>query len=216
MNPKLKARKLHFEKGLRKVMKKIVAILFCLISITSFAEPPEKVDVISTKIVLENRESYFLLSDQTLWKVVPFTKRWRSISEWWNSVELVPKNYESLPSEWHVGSEIEIYSKYQNLIVDEKNASNEKTLKQCSHLLVNPRTGQVLFANPVPLAQGIVQIFQEGCKEGHSKGYAEGRLSTYQNAKEIREEAYAEGVKVGYTNGYSEGFRDARTVNPAR
>lgn len=163
----------------------------------------EKIESLSAKVILQDTNGYFVLSDGSCWKAVPFSKRWRSLNEWWNGVELVPKNYESLPADWYLGSQIEVYAKNNYLKVNEANAANQDVLKQCTHLLLNTRTEEVLFAISLHPAECLTKLFEEAKKEGYSEGYSKGRLSSYQDATE----AYNGGYYDGYQAGYAEGVR---------
>lgn len=183
---------------MRKWLLTALTIISCS---TVFANFPEKIETLSTKIILENTNGYFVLSDGSCWKAIGFSKRWRSLSEWWNNVQLVPENYECVPNDWFVGTEIEAYSKYGNLEVSEADASNQEHLKQCTHLLVNRRTGQVLFATALPTSLCIAEVFNEAKAEGYNKGYNAGRAKGYENANEIYNNGYSEGYKKGYTDG---------------
>lgn len=167
------------------------------------ANAPERVSVLSAKVVMQNSNGYFALADGSCWKAVPFSKRWRTLSEWWNNVQLVPKEYECVPNDWFLGTQINIYPKYGNLAVNLDDASNVEDLKQCTHLFLNTRTGQILFAIALHPADCIVQLFNDAHKDGYNKGYSEGRLKSYQNSTEV----YNEGYRSGYLEGYKSALR---------
>lgn len=184
-------------------MKKwvLIAIAICSVS-TTYANTPERTAPLAAKVILQSKEGYFGLSDGSCWKTIGFSKRWRSLSEWWNNVRIVPENYECVPNDWVVGAQVDAYPKYGNLMINEADASNQEALKQCTHLLVNSRTGQVLFAIPVHPADCLVQVFKEGREEGYSSGLTQGRLDSYNNAHDIYDSGHAAGYKVGYAEGY--------------
>jgi hypothetical protein len=174
---------------------------WCLITLVTFvcslsyAGYSEKSASLSSKVILKNTQGYFVLSDGSCWKVVAFSKRWRSLSEWWHNVQLVPKNYECTPNEWTLGASIEVYAKFENLEIDEANAANQEVLRQCTHLLMNPATGQVLFAIALDPAECMVKLFAEARDEGYSQGFEEGHRKGYQD---------------GHTFGYAQGIRNAQ------
>ena len=186
----------------------ITLTVFCCLF--SYAESAEVVETLSSKVILQNTSGYFVLSDRSLWKVLGFSKRWRSLSEWWNDVQLVPQNYECIPNDWLLGSQIAVYSKIGNLEVDEANASNKDELKQCTHLLVNMHTGQVLFAMALEPADCIVKLFNDAHGDGYNKGLGEGNSENYQNATK----SYNQGRADGYRDGYTQGFQDAQLHRP--
>ena len=165
------------------------------------ADVVEKIETLSSKVILQNTDGYFVLSDGSCWKVIGFSKRWRSLREWWNNVQLAPANYECVPNDWFLGTEIEVYSKRQALQVDEADASNQASLKQCTHLLVNTRTAHVLFAIALTPAECIVQLSKEMHKDGYDQGLHKGRVEGYANG--------ANGYAVGYKVGYEEGHKAA-------
>lgn len=171
-----------------------LGLVFALSCSIVSANQPERVEVLSSKVVLANSDAYFVLSDGSYWKVITFLKRWRSVSEWWNDVKLIPENYESVPNNWFVGTEIDVYPKYGNVGVDEANASNQEVLRQCTHLFCNSRNGQVLFAAEIHPSEGPVRIFNEGLKEGYSKGVK----ASSQKTEEVYNQGYTEGYKRGY------------------
>ena len=184
-------------------MKKGILALITIFSCT-FLEantPPEGIEKLASKVILQNTKGYFVLADGSCWKTIAFVKRWRSLSEWWNGVELVPQNYECLPNDWALGSPIEIYTKYDNLTVKESDADNESELKQCTHLLYNKRTGQVLFAISLEPAECIASLYKEARKDGYDDGYATGRKQSYKNAEEVYENGRLQGYKEGFKAG---------------
>jgi hypothetical protein len=168
----------------------------------AFAEEAEKIETLSSKIILQDTNGYFVLSDGSCWKVIGFSKRWRSLSEWWNDVKLAPETYECVPNDWYVGTQVEAHAKYNKLEAPEANASNQDALKQCTHLLINTRTKQVLFAIALQPADCMIQIFNEASREGYNRGFNEGRSKGYQNSREIYNNGHAEGVREGYREGY--------------
>src|SRR5690348_14947900 len=128
-------------------MRKMFAVAIAVFGLAAIdASEPEKIEALSAKIILQNSNGYYALSDGSCWKTIGFSKRWRTLSEWWNNVQLVPTYYECVPDDWFLGTQIEVYPKFGNLAVNEADASNQDALKQCTHLMVNTRTGQVLFA----------------------------------------------------------------------
>ncbi len=138
-------------------------------------------EILSAKSIIKDRKGYYALSDGSVWRVIGFDPRWRTPSEWWNNVELVSKRYECLPNQWEVGAVVEIYPKYDYLTADENNASNKEALQQCSHMLVNLASGQVLFAAPLTTGAFFQQFYQDVYGIGFDKGYSEG----YQQGKRV-------------------------------
>ena len=165
----------------------------------------ERVEALVSKAVLKNSDGYFILSDGSFWKVITFVKRSRTLSEWWNSASLIPEQYECVPNDWFSGAEIQVFSKANHLEVDLANASNEKALKQCTHLLYNSKNGQILFAISMQPSEFIDTLFKDARKEGYNAGYSDGR---YQSTNDARA-SYNKGRDEGYKSGYQAGFQDA-------
>jgi hypothetical protein len=187
-------------------MKNLLLVLITVFSCSAmYAGAVEKIEILSAKVILQNTEGYFALSDGTCLKAIGFSKRFRTPSEWWNNVQLVPENYECIPNDWFLGTEIEVYSKYDNLEVNEANASNQEELKQCTHLLFNTRNGQVLFAIMMHPSECLIQLFNDAHKDGYNKGYREGSNAQHKNSNDIYDSGYAEGYKEGYAEGYQAG-----------
>lgn len=188
-------------------MKKIFFLAIALISFSAiFAAPAAavRVEKLTSKVILQNTQGYFVLSDASCWKVIGFEKRWRSLSEWWNNVELAPESYNCVPNDWQLGTEIEIYSKYSNLQVPENNASNQDELRQCTHMFFNSRTRQVLFAVALEPEDCIIKLYADAREEGYNLGYSQGKLDAslnYQNG-------YSDGKYTGYNDGYKDGYDD--------
>jgi hypothetical protein len=193
-------------------MKKWSFIVLCFLSFSiAHADHPEKVANLASKVVLQNTNGYFVLSDGSCWKAIGFSKRWRSLSEWWNNVQLIPENYECTPSEWFLGAQIEAYPKYGNLNVNLADAANQEDLKLCTHLLVNSKTGKVLFAVSLDAGDCIVQLFNDAHDEGYQKGLEKGKADSYQNANDSYNRGRAAGYQAGYADGYG---RILRAIPP--
>ncbi len=188
----------------------LLVVLMVLSCSFTYIENTEKVETLSSKVILQNTNGYFVLSDRSCWKVLGFSKRWRSISEWWNDVQLVPQNYECVPNDWLLGAQMSIYPKFGHLEVDEANAANRDELKQCTHLLVNMRTGQILFAMALEPADCIIKLFNDAHVDGYNKGLGEGNTQNSQNATR----SYNQGRTDGYSAGYAKGFQDAQLLRP--
>ncbi|PIS03325.1 MAG: hypothetical protein COT85_00570 [Chlamydiae bacterium CG10_big_fil_rev_8_21_14_0_10_42_34] len=157
-------------------MKKVC--LFLLLITASYAD--EFSGELVAKIIPSENQGYFILSDGTYWKVTTFQKRWRNPLEWLVGDEIyVPENYESSLTDWIFGDEFDAYPKYGNLRVNEEDASNIKELKECSYLLVNPRTEKILFAIPLHPSDFVFELYNEGHDNGYRSGYSAGRSDGY-------------------------------------
>lgn len=166
---------------------------------------PERVSTLSTKIVLEDTSGYFVLADKSLWKAIAFSKRSRSLSEWWNAIELAPKNFECLPDDWSLTAEIEVVPKKESQ-VNVANASNQDLLEKCTHLLFNKKTEQVLFAMALDPSECLTQLFKEASAEGYAKGLKKGEAKS----NKMYNDGYTDGYRSGYQVGYQSGFRAGR------
>lgn len=174
----------------------------------------EREEQLCAKAVLENKMGYFVLADGSCWKAVGFSPRWRSISEWWNGVELAPQQYKCEPNDWFIGTVIQAYPKNSFWEVNEADAANQEDLKQCTHILVNARTSQVLFAIAMDTSHCIVDLHREAYKDGHAKGMKEGYAKQREHAASVYDEGYAAGYKSGYKEGCKEGYEAAISGRP--
>lgn len=145
----------------------LITVLHC---ITVEANLSERVETIDSKVMLENRNGYFVLSDGSMWKVFKLDKRSRSVCEWWRGEELIPQNYDCNPSDWRIGEKIEVYAKTDDLKLLISNASNALELKLCSHLFIHSTTKQALFAIALDPATCLIAIFNEAFNQGYEKG----------------------------------------------
>jgi hypothetical protein len=184
-------------------MRKWVWIILSMICFSEvFAESSERIETLAAKVILSNSDGYFVLSDGSFWKVIGFSKRWRSLSEWWNNTPLmVSEDFDSLPNDWPMGAQMEIHTKYESPIMEcvkEADASNQEILKQCSHLLRNKGSGKILFAISIHPAECFVQAFQEARNEGYHEGYSYG---------------YSMGYSMGHSAGYSSGYQAGHSRN---
>lgn len=191
-------------------MKTIIFSLFFIQAALLTASSPERIEALSAKVILQDGSGYYALSDGSQWKVIGFSKRWRTFSEWWNNVEIAPEYYDCLPTDWYLGAQIETYTKYGNLNVNEADAANSDILRQCTHLLVNRATGQVLFALLLHPADCLVQLYNDAYKDGHTKGFEKGRSLSNQKTDEIYNNGHSEGYKAGYADGYYDGQLSSR------
>lgn len=162
---------------------------------------PEKIGILSSKVILQNGNGYFVLCDGSCWKAICFNKRWRTLSEWWNGVDLVPDQYENYPKDWYLGTPIEIFSKHDSHEAKESNASNENELKQCTHLMVNTRTGYTLFVISMHPADCIIQLFNDAHEDGYNKGIEEAKKHLNVQSSNSYRAGYTEGYKAGYVEG---------------
>lgn len=197
-------------------MKKLfLLITTCCLCAGLQAEDPEKVETLAAKFCLENKIGYYVFSDDSCWKVIGFSKRSRSLREWWNNVQLAPEIYDCTPDKWTVGAPIEIYAKDSFSPIPLDNASNKENVMQCSHVFLNKNTRQVLFALSLKPAECLSQLYKIGHKEGHEEGYSKGMREGnhqgyqrgYQQGTEKSGEEYQKGYRLGYQEGYNQGSK---------
>lgn len=151
----------------------ILTVILVLALFNVDAGDPEKIETLTAKAPL-NTQGFYVLSDGSCWKVFPFVKRTRSLTEWWNNEQLIPNNYEVVPDDWLIGTKIEIYPKQENLNVNEADAYNQNDLGQCTHLFVNAGNQQILFGVLLSTEDCVVQAFKEGYEAGYKKGRSRG------------------------------------------
>jgi hypothetical protein len=188
-------------------MKKLLGLSLLIAHMShGFAQDGGLTASLSSKVIINETTGYYSLSDGTLWKVIGFSPRWRSLSEWWNNVNLMPDSYQCNPSDWFLGSNIQILPKINKSDVSELNASNKDAICRATHLLTNQASGKVLFAVALRPEECIVELYNESYKEGYNQGYHRGQLSRDFDASR----QYEKGYESGYHEGYKDAFKDKK------
>ena len=99
----------------------------------------------------------------------------------------VPDICQCTVKEWGVGDEYECLPKRGELFLrlNVAEASNESELRQHDYLLVNARTGKILFSTPVQPKDFIRALYDEvynaGYSSGHNDGYSVGKKERIHN-----------------------------------
>lgn len=188
-------------------MRKFLVSCFCLLNASLFASADADEGTLASKVIITDESGFYSLTDGSIWKVFGLRPRWRSISEWWNSVKIVPEDFECVINDFYPGAKLKLIPKNEYEALDISNAANKEALARCSHVLLNSHTGKCVFAVLLRPETAIVELYNESYKTGYSSGYQKGRLST-------DVEAYNQYEK-GYQAGYRNGVKDARsnTVN---
>lgn len=177
-------------------------------------------DQILAKVCLKNDAGYFFLSNGTFWKIIPFKKRWRTLSEWWNGTEILSKDYQTRVKDWYLGAEVTIHPNQAMQDLIENTSSNVKELEKCTHILVNPNSRKVLFAILLTPGACMGDIYSNGRYEGDQEGYSRGwnigfalGCAMKGDQERARRESYNRGRQVGYDEGYQDGYRNALDVD---
>ena len=155
---------------------------------------------LTSKVIVNSATGYYTFSDGSLWKVINCFPRWRSLSEWWNDVRVVPDAYQSSPSDWYLGADITMIPRAQGNDRAEQNASNKTELDQATHLLLNEASGKKLFAISMRPEECLREVYNLTHKEAYSQGYLKGQLSRDLDASK----QYEKGFDAGYYEGYKE------------
>lgn len=183
------------------MIKYLLACLCVLNMGLSASESKEHEDVLVSKVVVNDFSGFYSLSDGSIWKVMGLTPRWRTLSEWWNSIQIVPEDFECAINDFYVGANIQIIPKHEYEAFSDGCASNKNDLARCSHIILNKGTNKCVFAVALKPETAIVEVYNESFKQGYSSGYNKGRLAT-------NVEAYDQYEK-GYQAGYQNGVKDA-------
>ena len=196
-------------------MKKYLLAVICLFAVSSASASsnatPERAGSLCGHISVGDTTAFFTLSDGSFWKAKSFVTRWRSPLEWWQGVEVAPPvHFRCTPKDWFLGAPIAVYPKY-GMEIDASNASNQEELKQCTHVLINQHTGQVLFGIALAPAVAMNDIYNTGVtagyNEGLQKGHREGHQAAFQNGYN---QGYKEGFKKGEDQGFELGFNSGQ------
>lgn len=185
-------------------MKKLISLFaLCVCHVFAGSEDLDDTFNLSSKIDIDSSGSYFCLSDGSLWRVYDFNPRWRSLSEWWHDVSLVPQEFQCKTKDWFLGSDIQVISKQETNPACLDDADNQRILKNCTHLLYNVAAGKYLFAVHLDPKDCLLSLYQDAFNLGHKKGYSEAKLQS--NTDSARE------FKKGYEAGYYKGFNDGKS-----
>jgi hypothetical protein len=190
-------------------MFKYLLSCLCMMNAAVFAqESIEQEGVLASKVLIKDASGFYALSDGSIWKVMGLTPRWRTVSEWWNSIQIVPEDFECAINDFYIGAKLKIVPKHAYDAFDDQCASNKEELARCSHIIINTDTNKCVFAVALRPETALVEVYNESYKQGYSTGYNKGRLST-------NIEAYNQYEK-GYQAGYQNGVKDAvsRRNNP--
>lgn len=136
--------------------------LFLMLSTFSFAQA----ETLEGVVTLHGDPSYFVLSNGQCYVALPFNKRWRTPSEWWNDVQIAEEYFDTDPADWQPGSRIDIYS-IKEFAIPFQNASNSTYLKQCTSVFINNSTGKVLLAYPISIVDCLLAVYQRGLDDGY-------------------------------------------------
>lgn len=193
------------------MMKYVVFFNCALVSCILHAEDENKLSL-SSKVMIQSHTAFYALSDGSFWKVFSFTPRWRSVSEWWNDVKLIPNSYECDPSDFYVGCDLEILTKLDHDLANHENATNKDIISRCTHLMHNVHTDKYLYALKLKPEHLLTELYNESFKDGYHKGFEKGKQFNNIDAS-IQ---YKNGYEAGFYNGYQEALKsqDMRESRP--
>lgn len=187
----------------------IKKVLFCFFSLSFslFADQSqEQESILASKVIITDSSGFYAMGDLSIWKVIGLSPRWRSLSEWWNGVQIVPEDFQCSINDFYVGAKLRIIPKHEYNIFDDACAANKSDLARCSHVIVNTATNKCVFAIALRPETAIVELYNESYNQGYSLGYNEGR-------RRINVENYHQYEK-GYRDGYKQGLKDALVNGP--
>lgn len=174
-------------------MKKHLCCLFTFLSVSCFASATIDSELyLASKVVVHPECGYYVLSDGSMWKVFALHPRWRTLSEWWNSVKIVPEELDCKPDDFYLGVPIKVIQRHGFVKFDETVASNAATLNSCGHIIVNLVSNKGLFAYALKPENALFDVYHEGYRTGHAKGYFEGEVDGSKRTKKYYEQSLQE------------------------
>jgi hypothetical protein len=173
-----------------------VCVLVAFLSQT-FAASEEANFNLTSKVLINESTGFYTLSDGSFWKVFNFSPRWRTISEWWNDVKLIPEAYDTAPQDWYIGADLEVISKLDHLDAKESDSSHKNLLARCTHIIRNTGSNKCLFAVELKPETLLVELYNDTYKSAYEKGYYKGQLSSDLDASK----QYEKGYEAGYYQG---------------
>lgn len=189
-------------------MKNILLLTLTVLSNALFAGSEDAVINLTSKVIIDDHVGFYSLSDGTTWKVFSFSPRWRSLSEWWQGVELVLESYLTEPDDWYVGADVEILAKNQNMQAKDDDSSISNSISRCTHIIHNVATDKCLFAVELRPECVLVELYNDTYKIAYDRGFTKGRLKNDAEASKQFEK--------GYQAGYQQGKRDEKNKNSNR
>ena len=190
-------------------MKLIKNLCIFFVILHPFCLQADEPNALVTNISIGNNAAYFVLADGSCWKAVQFKTRWRSPFEWWQGVELVPKEYTSSPDIWRKGANITVHLKKDCDLVEDKNASNHQEISKCTHLLINHDTGDALFAIYFAFEDCLVQVKNDAYASGKLTGYETGWDEGYRAGKSKERQNFERQIHENERRAYLEGYEQA-------
>lgn len=153
-------------------MMKCFLICFGLLVAPLYAEEQEA--TLSAKIMFDPSIGFYSLSDGSIWKVMSVTPRWRTISEWWYNVHIVPEHFECSIDDFCVGAKIKIMPRCEFEAFNDEFIGNKEALAQCSHIFINTETNKCIFGMGFKSENALLEVCHEAYKFGYTYGYDDG------------------------------------------
>lgn len=169
-------------------------LLFFLCSLNVGLHAYEEESKLCAKVIVQPSAGFYSLSDGSIWKVMGLEPRWRTISEWWNNVQIVPESFVCTVNDFYIGAKVKIVPKHEWTSFDDGCAYNKEALARCSHIIVNTGTNKCVFAVALTPETALVEVYNESYKQGYATGYEKGCLSTNIEARN----QYERGYQAGY------------------
>lgn len=179
-------------------MVKYLLFFLCSLNVGLFAY--EQDNTLAAKVIVKETAGFYSFADGSIWKVMGLEPRWRTISEWWNNVQIVPDSFVCTVNDFYIGAKVKIIPKHEFSSFNDQCAYNKDALARCSHIIVNTGTNKCVFAVALTPDTSLVEVYNESYKQGYTVGHEQGIRS-----KNI--EAYNQYEK-GYQAGYQKAVQD--------
>lgn len=151
------------------------------------------------------------LDNKSIWKLYLTDRNSRSLSEWWNDVEIDQPDapFISKLGDWRPTDKIEIYhAQFENSELNDKYRVSKPD--QEIFLIENKTRQKMAYANEMAfkdLLDGLQKHGEEQYEKGISKGFSEGYNKGY---KDGQTKGQSDGYKEGHSKGFSDGYDKAK------
>ena len=146
-----------------------LALAWSLITAAHGAEP-EQVEKIAASFDVSDSVGYFVLSDGTIWRVISAGEHTPDFLESFGGEQLLPEAYRTDTREWVRDADIELYpieSLPQSIDIG---SPSRDLVPEATHIVVDIESGKALFAQRLPLIDGLAMVAKESRLAGVQEG----------------------------------------------
>lgn len=117
-----------------------------------------------------------ILNDDSIWRVFPAEKKFRSFEQWWNNIKIDQPDSPFVFSvdSWERDDSIQLYFYEEDLEIN--SIYDHHNRKTGLYLIENLSRGQLAYTRPLTVMQ-LVNLYVEYAREEYDEGYSDGKGS---------------------------------------